>query len=226
LHLVVSQQCGVELLGDGGHQLAQHVLAVAHQVLVAAQREPVSELSGGGEHLTVDVAPVGHGLVERVVEAPVQRCGDRARMADDAHEDGVREDLTHLLHVGGVERGLVTPAGLPLRLRVALEHARVELAEAGVELLLGPADPVEPLRPVLPAGDASGREQASHEAGLGADRDPRVAVEDETQHRRARAHRADDEDRCLIHARHYGGRRKAPGQLARSLPWGAARQGR
>ena len=144
----------VELLADRRHQLTQHTIAVNDEVLVAAHCEPVAEVARRCEHLTVDVDPVGDGLVEGVVEAAVQRRGDGTGVADDAHEDGVGEDLRHLLHVGGVERRLVTPAGLPLRPRVPLEHAGVEVAEPRVELLLGPADPAEPLSTVLPAGDA------------------------------------------------------------------------
>jgi hypothetical protein len=192
----VAEQIVRPRLAQEVDELAQGLLRVLDEVLVPEQREPVvAEFQAAAEDLLVRAVPVPDGVGDLVVELADQRVHDRSRVPDDADEHRIREDGRHLGDVPGVEGRLLAPPLLPLVLGVPLEHAREELAEAGVDLLLLPAEPLEPAAPARPVRDLLDRGEPAHEAGLFADRDVRMGIQDQPEEGAARTHAADDEDR-------------------------------
>ena len=122
---------------------------------------------------------------------------DATWMPHDGDQDRVVEDRGDLVHVPDVERRLLAPALLALPERMTLEEAAVEVAQREVEFLFGHVEPLPPGLAEAPERDEPMRLDEPHDGRLRPDRNPRMAVEDQAELRRAGARRAQDEDRPL-----------------------------
>ncbi len=186
-------------------------LGVEDQVLVP-ELEVMLELSSralGAADPALPVAgdPRHRGRVLQRALDPRHR--DVAPIADQVDESGLRKDGLDLAHLVDVVRCLVTPARLALLLGVELvegAHHRLDIEgldrlEPGAELL---GIEVE-VRPTAVLGEPLERhlrrhrhrlehlDQIGKEVRLGRDRELRMRVEHQPQHRRAGAADADDE---------------------------------
>ena len=197
MHNLVTKDARGPGLAEPPQKLPEGSLGLEHEILVAADEEPLAEMLGLPDDLPVHVVPVPDRPLERgphfVTIEPTLPPGCRTVTTKTAL--GQRRAISSRCQTC---HGVFSPQRrLPCASGVPAEEAPVERRQLAIQLLLANSETLVPLSAEHPERDELVRTDDAHDSCLRCDADVLVAVEDQAHERRPGAHRADDEDRGI-----------------------------